>query len=180
MCTPTLAAIAMVGSAGVSIIGQQSMAAQARDKMRYDLAVLANRQQVISQDIRAETEAELLRQQLLSEAGSVREGQIRVAQAGLGQLVDVGSPLDTTAELAAEVAFKKVVSAHGSEVRKRQFQIALGDIEAAAGATSVRAEQAQVAANFANVGTVLTTGATFGTTFERTDQGKLKFRSRVG
>lgn len=184
MCDATLAAIAMVGSAGISILGQQQQAAAAKEQLRYKNAILANQRTVIQQDIKAEKDAELLRQQLISEAGSVREGEIVVAQADLGQLVHTGSAGDTTADLAAEVAFKKLVSSHESKLRERRFAIAAGDIEGAMGLNTLRAEQDRVAANFASVGTILTTGASFGSKFEFNKAGKtwadkFKFRSRV-
>jgi hypothetical protein len=181
MCTPdTLLAIASlatsVAGAGASIAGQQQAAAYAGARTKYTNAILANQQIAIQQDVRAETEAELLRQQLLAETGSVRAGEIRVAQAGLGQLVDVGSARDTTEDLAAEVAYKKLISSHQSALRKRDLQIAAADIQGQTSLNILRGEAEQRAARFKQVGTVLTTGSKLTRRFTIED-GALAFRS---
>ena len=190
MCPPLLAAIAAapmasaaIGTtiigAGISIAGQRQAAQAAAQQAAYKNAILRNQQAVIGQDIAAEKENQRLRLQLIGEAGKQREGEIRVAQAAQGQLVDVGSAADTTADLAGEVAFKKLVSDRDSANVIRNLQIQAGNIEGAAGLNTFNAQQASTAAGFTSFGTAFKTGAGLFSTFEGDGEGGIRFRQRT-
>ena len=157
-----------------SLIGQaqQRKTAAAQEAIRqqqfaFREAVLRNQQIAIDQDKQAEAEQERLRQQLLGEAGAKRRGEIRVSQAGLGQLVDVGSALDITADLAGEVAFKKLISTRDSQLRLRNLEIEKGNKEAEIGLLGLESEQSalgasafQTASRIQSFSTILSAGST--------------------
>ena len=161
-------------SAAVSFVGQQQQAKAAKGEARYKQAILKNNQIAKQQDIQAETKTERIRQQLISREGGVREGEIRTAQAGLGQLVDTGSAADLTEELAGEVAFKKLVSQHESELRKRNLQIEADNIQGDIGLVGFQGAQAASSAKTAAFGTLLSTGTTLVSKF-RFGDGRVSF-----
>tara|TARA_Y100000310_G_scaffold25627_1_gene24513 strand:+ start:8378 stop:8923 length:546 start_codon:yes stop_codon:yes gene_type:complete len=171
-----IAAIAGVASAGTSIVGLQEQKAVATEQAAYKNAVLRNQGKVVAQDIKAETEAERLRQRLLSEAGATQEGDIVVAQANLGQVVQSGSAGDITAELAGEVAFKKKMSQHASKLRIRNLNILAGDLQGAMGLNELRRDAQVRAATIGQFSTVFSTGAQLASTFTFED-GNFGFRT---
>lgn len=190
MCLATASVIATVLAAGVSIVGQQQQAAAIRRQegirqQQFELRQQAaqQNQQAIQQDIAQEQDDERLRQRLLSQEGGQQRGQIRVAQAGLGQLVDEGSAADITSDLAAEVALRKLISQNESSRRQRNLQIESqnvgleGDIlglEARESAIGARARSG--AATAQGLGTVLTTGSTLTRRFKFSNGG-ITFRT---
>lgn len=160
MCSIAIAGLALtLASSAVSFIGQQQQAKAAKKQARFQQALLRNQQIAKEQDIAAEQEAEQVRQQLISREGRLREGEIRTAQAGLGQLVDVGSAADITAELAGEVAFKKLISRHESDLRQRNLALEASNIQGDIALTGLRAENQAAAAKTASFGTLLSTGS---------------------
>ena len=189
MCPPLFAAIAaapmasaVIGTtiigAGISIAGQQQAAQAAKQRAAYRNAILRNQQATLARDIQGEKDNQGLRLQLIGEAGKQREGEFRVAQAAQGQLVDVGSAADTTADLAGEVAFKKLISNRDSANVIRNLQIQTGNLEGAIGLEKFGAQQASTAASFASFGTAFKTGAGLFSTFEGDGKGGIRFRSR--
>jgi len=151
--------ILTVVSSAVSFIGQQQQAKAAKKQARFQQALLRNQQIAKEQDIVAEQETERVRQQLISREGRIREGEIRTVQASLGQLVDVGSAADITTELAGEIAFKKLISQHESDLRQRNLDIEASNIQGDIALTGLRAENQAAAAKTASFGTLLSTGS---------------------
>jgi len=140
-------------------IGRSQQADLQQQEFAFREAQLRNQGIIAGQNIQREREQEDLRQRLLSEEGRRRRGEIRVAQAGLGQLVDVGSAADITEELASEVAFKKLISQNESAQRARNLRVQAGEIEADIGINSLRAKSAASAASTRAFGSILETGS---------------------
>ena len=170
MCDPaTAAAVSLavsVAGTGATVYGQRQAAAAQQQQFDIEQQDLARQQAVIAQDKAAETEQEAQRQQLLTEEGKRQRGQMRVAQAGMGQLVDTGSAADMTAELAGEVAFKKRISERESALRQRNFDIRLGSLGLQSQATSARAGAARTAANFKTGSTILSSASNINKKFK--------------
>lgn len=131
---------------------------------------------MLRQDIKAETETERLRQRLISQEGAQRRGDIRVAQAALGQLVDVGSAADITEDLAGEVAFKKLISQRESDLHKRNLTIEASSLETDRSLLGVQASADRRATRINQFGTALTTASTLSRRF-RVSSGSLAFRT---
>lgn len=161
---------------GVQMAGQSTASGIAQQQADYRNAILQNNKIAADQDIETEKQQEKLRQQLLSEEGNQRRGDIRVAQAALGQLVDVGSAGDITAELASEVAFKKLVSGRESDLRVRNINIQASNLTGEQGINTLKATEAQTASRFTQAGTILTTASTLTRKF-RFGKGGLAFRT---
>lgn len=177
MCGIAEATLAMmVVGAGVQIQGQQAQAKIANQQAQYQQAVLANNKIIVQQDIKSETSEERARQRLIADEGSRREGDIRVAQAALGQLVDVGSAADTTEELAGEVAMKKLLSKRSSDARIRNLEIAGNNLEADIGLLGLQRAATSAKATTDAFSTVLSTGSSLGQKF-KFDNGELSFRT---
>jgi len=182
MCSIAIAGFALSAVSGVvSFIGQRQQAQvdkqAARDEGEFRQAVLRNQQTAIEQDITAEKRTEQIRQQLIAREGATREGEIRVAQAALGQLVDVGSAADITTELAGEIEFRKLVSQHESDLRKRNLAIESDNIQADIGLTGLQTRREVSEAQSLGTsafGTLLTTGSTLARSF-RFQSGSLAF-----
>ncbi len=181
MCEPTtIAAISLAASVvgtGASIYGMQQQASAARAQASHQQAQLQQQQTVLAQDQARESEAEVLRQQLIGREGRQQRGQIRAAQAGLGQLVDVGSAADITSDLAAEVAFKKLLSQERSDILKRNLTIESQSLQGRIGASQLEAKAASSAANIKSFSTVLTSGSSLARKFKRGDKGGIEFRT---
>jgi hypothetical protein len=144
---------------GVSLAGASAQANAQSQQFAIREAQLRNQAIVAGQNIKAERESEEQRRRLIGTEGSQREGQIRVAQAALGQLVDVGSAADITEELAGEVAFKKLISQRESNLRVRNLEIEKGNIAADIGINSASASAARTASRIDAVGSTLTAGS---------------------
>ena len=191
MCAPVAIAM-MVASAVVSIAGQQQQAQIAQrqaqieqDRLDYEAIVIENQKVAIEQDIVTETEREQLRQRLIGQAGAQRRGAIRVSQAALGQLVDVGSAGDITQDLAGEVAFKKLLSQHDSDLRKRNLRLEIANKDADIGLISFGKSEAafgarstQAAFKTQQLTTVLSTGSKLAGKFKTTKSGSIVLRRR--
>ena len=180
MCISMAAAslIATVVSTGVSIIGQQQAASAQQSQNEYQQAVFRNQQIVIAQDQKTERERERVRQRLLAQEGRERKGDIRVGQAGLGQLVDEGSALDITRDLAAEVEYKKLLSKHESDLRIRNLGIQSSNIGADIGLLSLQSRDTRRAANTKSFSTILTAGSNISRKFKFGEDGKfVQFRT---
>lgn len=182
--------VATIASAGAGIIGQQQQAAaiQRQEGIRQQQFALRQQvtqqqQQAINEDIQQERDDERLRQRLLSQEGKQSRGEIRTAQASLGQLVDTGSAADITEDLAGEVALRKLISQSESSRRQRNLQIesqnagvegSLLGLEASESRRGAQASSSSLRTG--SLGTVLTTGSTLTRRFKFTD-GNISFRT---
>ena len=166
-----------IASGAFSIYGniQQGKAAEA--EAQYQQSILENQRIAAEQDIAAERQAEKLRQQLLTEAGRGQRGDIVVAQANLGQLVETGSAADITEDLAGEVAFRKLISTHESQLRERNLKITADSISAESALVGFKGKQASAAATRDAFGTVLATGSTLTSKFKLGKKGDIRFRT---
>lgn len=178
MCDPIVAVAISAAATGITVMGQQQQARAQERQFEIEQQDLARQQAVIAQDRAAEAEQEAQRQQLLTEEGRRQRGDIRVAQAGMGQLVDTGSAADKTAELAGEVAFKKRISERESALRQRNFDIRLGSLELERGALGERRSAARTASRFKTGSTILGGASTVATKFKFGKDGDLKFRTQ--
>ena len=171
-----ISAFASIAAVGVTLVGIRQQNKAAQKQFQFEEATLRNKNVVAKQDIKSEKDNQQLRLRLISEAGRRRRGEIRVSQAALGQLVDVGSAADTTADLAAEVAFKKLLSNRESKNRIRNILISVENTKAQIGASSAAAKASSQAASITSLGTILTTGSSLTRDFMVSD-GKLAFRT---
>jgi hypothetical protein len=178
MCDPIVAVTISAMAATMQIVGQRQQAQAQERQFEIEQQNLARQQAVIAQDRAAEAEQEAQRQQLLTEEGRRQRGDIRVAQAAMGQLVDTGSAADKTAELAGEVAFKKRISERESALRQRNFDIRLGSLELERGALGERRSAARTASRFQTGSTILGAASTVATKFKFGKDGDLKFRTQ--
>lgn len=181
MCEPTtLAAISLavtVAGTATAVVGQQRAASAQAQQIAIEQEDLKTQQQVIAQDKVAETDQEAQRQLLLSEEGARQRGEIRTAQAGLGQLVDSGSAADITADLAGEVEFKKRISQRESDLRQRNFDIRANSLTLQGAATAARGQAQQTASKFKTGSTILSGASTAATKFKFGGDKGISFRT---
>lgn len=141
MCSPTLA-IAAIGTA-ISIAGQvqQSRAAQAQASFQ---AAVARNNAIIAQraaaDARLRGKVEAGKQGLRTRQFIARQ---RVAQAGLGQTVDVGSALDLTADAAAAGKLDELTIRGNAEREAIGFLTQAGSFTAEAQLAQLRGDAAR-------------------------------------
>ena len=181
MCLPAATVIAGFQAAAgvVSFVSgiQQSRAAQAQASFQ---AAVARNNQIIAR--RQADDARLRGEQAAAQV-TVREradtarlaleqrqliARQRVAQAGLGQVTDVGSALDLTADTAAagkldtltlrrNAAFERKVARNNAEREAIGFLTQGFNFEAEARLASLRAESARSAGIISAFGTIITT-----------------------
>jgi hypothetical protein len=119
------------------------------------------------------------RTRVIGEAGDIARGDIIVAAAGLGQLLTPkGDVSDRTAELAGEIALKKLLDQNDTDHKIRTLKIAEQDIT-----TDIAFLGRQTQADFAaltlgSVGAGLTAAGNLSRRF-RFDDGSLAFRTRT-
>ena len=177
MCTPTLAFSAISGAFQLFSGIQQSRAAQAQASFQAAVArnnaIIAQRQaedarlrgeqaaaQISLQEQRDVAKTALAQRQLIARQ--------RVAQAGLGQTVDVGSALDITADTAAagkldeltlrrNAAFERQVARNNAEREAIGFLTQGFNFEAEARLADLRRRSARNAGLISAFGTIITT-----------------------
>lgn len=177
LLSPGFSLFTTLASGAFSIFGQIQQGKAAEAEARYQQSILENQRIAAEQDIAAERTSEKLRQQLLTEQGRGQRGDIVVSQAALGQLVETGSAADITADLAGEVAFKKLISGHESQLRERNLKISADSISAESSLVGFRGKQASAAATRDAFGTVLSTGSVLTSKFKRGKSGDIRFRT---
>ncbi len=178
MSLPQAALALTVVGLGVQVQGMRQQASVAAATAQHRENQLANQQIVLQDDIKHETEAERVRQRLIAVQGNQQRGKIRVGQAALGQVVDVGSAADTTSDLAAEIEFKKLMSQNRSDLMVRNLTIEAQTVEGNIGAARLEAQAARSSAKTQIAGSFLTTGTRLATKFDFGSKGNLKFRTQ--
>ena len=181
MCMTGFSAITAIASAGFQLLGslQQSRAAQAQASFQ---AAVARNNVIIAQ--RQAEDARLRGEQAAAQI-SVREqrdtaktalatrqliARQRVAQAGLGQTVDVGSALDITADTAAagkldeltlrrNAAFEREVARNNAEREAIGFLTQGFNFEAEARLADLRRQSARNAGIINAFGTIITSAS---------------------
>jgi len=165
---------------GQKVIGFGFQAINASNTADFQRSLIANQQaelknrQIVAQfNITREGQLEDLRQQNIGKAGAQLRGQQRVASASLGQVVDVGSAADITAQTAADTAYSKLLSRDASDFRKYQINVAGLGLQADANALAIRAENVGATARTQTFGAALNT---FGSLRKRIDFTNFSFR----
>ncbi len=152
MCEPVTIGFLVAGMATsmAGTIAQMQSASRAQkiaaQRFRYEQAVFENQKIAAQQEKLHEKQLEIIRQRLLSEKGARDFGDLQVAFAANGQLVNVGSAGDTTQELAGEIAFEKLLSKHESELRERNLNLEIASRDADIGLSKFGAIETKLAA----------------------------------
>ena len=164
---PFISAAASIGGTVMSIMGQKQQANVAADLANRRAEQLRTQQVVLQQDIEQETEAEGLRRQLIARQGAQEEGITKVALASNGVLLEPGdTAFDLVQDVRDETRFKSALSAHRSEIMKRNLRIEADTIEGNIGAARLEAQQAKTAGNINAFSTALTGVSKFGSKFK--------------
>lgn len=169
MCSPTLAATAIftVASSAMQFAQASRQAANQRTVANARAQQQRNRVIAANQDIAADQERERIRQQLIGEDGQVRAGEINVGLAANGVLLGGKDSTSSRlqAELAGEVAFRKLVSDDARKLRERNLLIEAQDAEFQAGLFDFEGRSAQ---GPSVLGAALKTGASLAGSFKGT------------
>jgi hypothetical protein len=120
LTSPGFALGTQVVGFGVNMMGQQQQRAYQQAMIENQQAQLRNRMLAADQDITANNARLEVQLGIISGQGAVGRGAIRTEQAGRGVLTDVGSAADRTAQFAADVAYKKELTAHDVALQNRQ------------------------------------------------------------
>ena len=159
---------------GVQMAGANMQADMMQQQLNFKQAQAGQLAQIKQQDIKAEADSEDLRQQLLAQQGSLAEGNLIVSQAALGQVVREGSAQDRTAQLAGDIAFKRLVSQRESDLFKRQLSIEASGAVADQGFLGAQRSAAKTANTIDQFGSVLGTASDVSSKFKFSG-GKLAF-----
>lgn len=161
---------------GVQMMGSANSHAALMQQHQMQQQIIARNALIAEQDKQTEIQNEEMRQRLISEEGSRTEGDVRVAQAGLGQVVDRGSALDITDELATDIAMRKAFSARESELRQRSIDIKKSSLQIESSSIGMLSEAEGRAQTFRQAGTALTAASTLSSRF-RFNNGSIGFRT---
>ena len=155
------AAITTLLSFGVQVAGQIQASRAAQAQAAYQAAVARNNQilaERAAQDALARGRAEAAKQGVRTRQFIARQ---RTALAGAGQLVDVGSGLDLTADTAAAGRLEELTIRRNAEREALGFRTQGMNFAAEAQLARLRGQAARRALPFGIAGTLLTSAEAF-------------------
>ena len=168
MCTAAIAPIILtLVSTAVSAAGQAQQSRAAQQQASFQAAVARNNAiiaQRAAEDARERGRVEAGREGLRTRQLIARQ---RVAQAALGQVVDVGSALDLTADAAAAGRLEAEIIRNNAEREAIGFLTQAGDFQAEAQVAGARRRSARQAGQLAFLGTLVTSAGRVSDRFRR-------------
>ena len=178
----TAALVASLIGAGTAIAGQATQAQAAKSAAEFDQEMLRNKQTVIDREIDFEKEDELLRQELLSQEGAEAGSAAQVDFAARGIVIDEGSALKVTTDIAGETALRKTLSQRESAARIDNLNISRAGFGGEIARRGFEGEAAGTKAAFGIAGTGLTATSKIASKFSffnKKDDFKIGFRKRI-
>jgi hypothetical protein len=163
---------------GVQAIGAQQTAAFQRAQIAFRQSVLRNQQIAAAQDNKALLERLEVQKGIIGGQGKQARGQLRVDAAGRGVLVDVGSEADKTEQLAAQVAFQKLLFEQETDLKIRDNNIRAAGFQTDSALLNFQLADSQRAGAFGLVGGALKQASTLSSQFTFNRGGQLAFRTR--